>query len=136
MSMEALLAAKPHRYSLQLLRASGTCGPIADCGYVDAGRAYGATSDPCMNSPLGCQLASSHPDWKSASYVGGAKLTTEIGKMSFSAGRHRDNLVLAQAAFVEGTYRMGAGSLVIGALRAPKLEGRNLLYVYYRATLR
>lgn len=142
-TIDSILAEKkPHPLSLQLLRASELCGPAASCADEDLRRAaHPAATDPCLSDPFGCHLAtSSYRDHGRSWYIGGAKLNTEVGRMTFSIGRHRDNIVLTRAPFVEGSYRFGTtASLAAGVLRARTgvlPHNTTLLYVSFRMELR
>lgn len=132
---------KPHALGLQLLRASDACGPMANCAVEEPNRAtYGATN-PCVSDPLGCHLSvSSYGNSNRSWYVGGAKLNTQVGRVTFSMGKHRDNIVLTRAPFIEGSYRLGTNaSFAVGVLRArvgvDMPHNSSLLYFSFRMAL-
>jgi|GEM_PF-3371382 len=137
----ALAEKKPHVLQLQLLRASDACGPMANCANEDSNRAIHTTMDPCVSDPFGCHLAvSSYGDSNRSWYIGGARLNTQVGRVTFSIGRHRDNIVLTRAPFIEGSYRLGDNaSFAIGVLRtrigADAPRNSSLLYFSFRMAL-
>ena len=135
----ALAASKPHAVQLHLMRASQLCGAVMDCMNADPRRAVQRGMDPCVTDVVGC-----HMDVSSGAYgqgtswkVGGAKLSADIGRVTFTVGRHRENLVLSRVPFIEGSYRFSSAvSLRTGILRAHTgPEPHTMLYVSLHAAL-
>ena len=102
---------------LQLLRTSPLCGSVTDCS--EAADSYRASrqADPCVMDMASCHMAAtSDANGHSRSWnVGGAKLSANVGRVTFTIGRHRKSIALARVPFVEGKYRFdGTASLAFG----------------------
>ena len=133
-TLESIFAQqKPHAWQLQLSGAS-SCGGVVDCNKDS----FGAT-DPCLWDKLACHLESfSRATETSQTWLfGGAKIKTELGPLTFSVGRHTDNVILTRAPFIESTYRTGFQSSVsVGVLQTPLGTGsQNLWYLVFKKTL-
>lgn len=138
-TLESMLAEKkPSAVQLQLSGASSLCGGVVDCNRDSFSSPLAAT-DPCLWDKFSCHLESfsrvteTNQKW----LFGGAKIKTEIGPLTFSVGRHTDNVILTRAPFIEGTYRIGfQSSASVGVLQFQSSTGsQNLWYIVLRKTL-
>ena len=102
-TMESILATqKPRAIQFQLWGASSPCGGVLDCNR-DLLLASGPAADPCLWDMLSCHLKSTSRDFgagRQSWLFGGAKINAEIGPLTFSIGKHKNNVVLVQAPFI------------------------------------
>jgi hypothetical protein len=134
-AMESILAQKkPSAIQLELSRANPLCGGVMDCN--EELRSTGIPADPCLWDKLACHMESFSRgnDFGQTWLVGGAKLRAEIGPVTFSVGRHTDNIILMRAPFIESSYRIGLHSnLSLGVLQTQMGTGsQNIWYVVIR----
>lgn len=139
-SMGALMnEKKPRMLQLQLLRTSPLCGSVTDCNEAAGPYRASPQDDPCMTDMVSCHMAAiSDANGHSRSWnIGGAKLSANVGRVTFTIGRHRKNIALARVPFVEGKYRFdGTASLAFGVLRqryGPEKDG--MAYLIFQKEL-
>lgn len=138
-AMELTLAEKkPRAVQFELSRANQTCAGVLDCN-EDFHLTKGSQTDPCLWDKLACHMESFSRgnDFGQAWLVGGAKLRAEVGPLTFSVGRHKDNIVLTRAPFIEGSRQIGLHTqLSFGVLQNQKglVGSQNIWYVVIRLT--
>lgn len=125
---------KPSAIQLELSKANSFCGGVTDCH--EEIRSTGISADPCLWDKLVCHMESFSRgnDFGQTWLVGGAKLRAEVGPLTFSIGRHKDNVILTRAPFIESSYQMSQRStLSFGVLQAQMGVGsQNIWYVVIR----
>lgn len=135
-AMELALSQKKSRsVQFELSRANQTCAGVMDCA-EDFRSTTGISEDPCLWNRLACHMESFSRgnDLNQIWLLGGAKLKTKVGPLTFSVGRHKDNIILTRAPFIESSYRMNQYlSLGFGVLQTQTGTGpQNLWYIVLR----
>lgn len=129
---------KSHAVQLQLSTASQLCGGVIDCTN-DSASPLRSAADACLWDKFTCHLESfSRPFETSQPWLfGGAKIKAEFGPLTFSVGRHTDNVILTRAPFIEATYQTSFRfSTSLGVLQTQASTGpQNLWYIVLRKTL-